>query len=95
MPCAQYCHLSYHLAAQLSKLLSIKRWQWWFSCASLCTSGGLNRFYISLIPASPFSKHGIVIPLDEYIIFTNIKILFWCFRTALNPKKRYSRNFLK
>lgn len=45
--------------------------------------------------SSPFSKQGMVIPLEEYIIFASISILFWCFLTALNPVKRYYLNFLK
>ena len=33
----------------------------------------------------PFSKQGMDIPPEEYIIFTRIKILFWCFLAALKP----------
>jgi hypothetical protein len=60
----------------LSKLLSISFWQCKLSWASLITFGGLNLFYIYVIAYSPFSKQGIVIPPEVYIIFTKINILF-------------------
>lgn len=85
MPCAKYWKRSYHLVAQLSRLLLINFWQWRLSYASLETWEGLKRSYICLTASSPFSKHGMEAPLDEYIILTSIKILFWCFRTALKP----------
>lgn len=31
MPCAKYWNRSYHLVAQLSRLLLISFWQWMFS----------------------------------------------------------------
>jgi hypothetical protein len=49
-------------------------WQKGFIIESLVTFGGLILDSIAVMAASPFSKQGIVIPLDEYIIFTSIKI---------------------
>ena len=39
----------------------------------------------AVIVAYPLEKHGMLSPVDEYIIFTSIRTLFWCFWIALKP----------
>lgn len=85
MPWAQYWKRSYHLAAQLSKLKLISCWQCSLSKESLVMPGGLILCSIAVMAASPLVKQGMVMPLVEYISFTSISTLFWCFFIALNP----------